>query len=236
MHCHPTNGERLFSHGRTRLHSGFNGGWATQTARHLHLSPCAAAASRRADVPASNPDPPCCSNQQKLSTKEYYWTGGKWVVWCKILSRMRWKKNRYRRVSFLFPAELVGIEEVIRADPLLSQQHQFLYDVVSLSLSLSFSVSLSLHRASSFTNNPDGQLTKLQNGFEKNKTGGRVKNTHVTWTCGASYPLSRDHLCATDQQDGRHEFLNKHRTNPWRYAAGPFGCLKTSAHIFLDLY
>lgn len=52
---------------------------------------------------------------------------GKGVVWCKILPRIRWGGDRFRRVRFLFPGELVRMEEVTGADPLLSQQHQIFF-------------------------------------------------------------------------------------------------------------
>lgn len=77
---------------------------------------------------------------------------------------------------------------------------------------------------------PTAHLQSCKMDSTKNTPGGRVKNILVTWTCGANSPLSRDHLCATDQQDGRHEFLHKHGRAHGGLQPAPLGA-KKQVHV-----
>lgn len=77
---------------------------------------------------------------------------------------------------------------------------------------------------------PTAHLQSCKMDLTKNTPGGRVKNIRVTWTCGANSPLSHDHLCATDQQDGRHEFLHKHGRAHGGLQPAPLGA-KKQVHV-----
>lgn len=102
---------------------------------------------------------------------------GKGVVWCKILPRIRWGVGGTDLdvLVFLFPGELVRMEEVTGADPLLSQQHQIFFCTMLFAFSpLSLSLFLYIERPPSQTT-PTANLQSCKMDSRKIRLEGQLK-------------------------------------------------------------
>lgn len=127
--------------------------------------------------------------------------------------------GNFRRGSFSFPREVVRTEEVRRSDPLLSQQHPIFLCDGRCFLWGFFSTSRVL-----FQRQPLRPICKVAKWIrQKIRVEGELK---TSTSPEFAAPIPR----ATDQQDGRHEFLHKHGRAHGGLQPAPLGA-KKQVHV-----